>query len=993
MKKNKIGYACNYSGGIFKDLRLWFIVLIFMSSGFMYGQSTRPWKLYARVFDSFTYQKVDSVSVEIMDRDSTVLHRLLKGDAVRYGWWNYYDSIGFSGKRIVRFMSPGYDDVYVDVNFRFNRLFKSSHDFGIIEMHKSLANVIKLEQVNVNATLVKMVVKGDTVVYNAAAFQLSSGSMLDKLVAMLPGTEIRQNGEIFVNGKKINSLLVNGEEFFKGNPRIALENLPAYMVDKIKVYEKQPDMEIALGENKKMHKTYPLVMDVNLKKQYSIGWIANAEGGFGTDNHYLGRAFGLRFSNQSRLTLFANSNDINDKSYSDSRGMWQSGSNQDGETRSLFGGADFLLNDKKKRFKLSSNLLAGHNSTDNSEHSSTINFFDEGSVYSRSRSMSENKELSIESKNKLDLTNNKNAFFSIKPNVTYKNYERSMYSSSADFDRLLPENFIPGYLDSLFTAGSLAQYREMLLNGTQNSYGSEGHNLQASFSANGTLSFKNVSGKLNLFGRAGYRDQENRDLRHSTNSTGNSTGIAEEVRFKGADNKVLDYSFSADYLQVMNLFTLNRSYIYVRPFYSFTHSYSDSDRPYYILDDADYVGGIPSSDKMILQYLDVLNSSRTSRWTDEHKGALNISFEHVDFTDGKEDWNRLKQWTAELDLPFRFVTEKLDYSRGTADTVARRNKLHFEPYLKLKYERKYNDTDRKSIELSYKLYSSAPDLIYGAGYYDGTDPLTVREGNSDLSDSRTHDARLSYRFMKNTSKGRYRNIYADLNYVLWEDLLCQSMTYNVRTGVRTYKPNTINGNWRINSSFTYDQPSSSVKTFGFRTRTGLGYRNSADYISLSGTENSTKNTVRTISASEDLYATYQFVGGNVHANFRVDYSNMQSDRFKAMNLFNYNYGLGGSYFMRQLDMNISTDLYVTSRRGYEDGSFNTNEFVWNASIDKSILNGRLTFRLKAYDILNQISSVQYVVNAQMQREMWRNKLGRYVMLSVMYKLNIEPKKK
>lgn len=112
-----------------------------------------------------------------------------------------------------------------------------------------------------------------------------------------------------------------------------------------------------------------------------------------------------------------------------------------------------------------------------------------------------------------------------------------------------------------------------------------------------------------------------------------------------------------------------------------------------------------------------------------------------------------------------------------------------------------------------------------------------------------------------------------------------------------------------------------------------------------------------------------------------------------MNLFNYNYGLGGSYFMRQLDMNISTDLYVTSRRGYEDGSFNTNEFVWNASIDKSILNGRLTFRLKAYDILNQISSVQYVVNAQMQREMWRNKLGRYVMLSVMYKLNIEPKKK
>lgn len=93
------------------------------------------------------------------------------------------------------------------------------------------------------------------------------------------------------------------------------------------------------------------------------------------------------------------------------------------------------------------------------------------------------------------------------------------------------------------------------------------------------------------------------------------------------------------------------------------------------------------------------------------------------------------------------------------------------------------------------------------------------------------------------------------------------------------------------------------------------------------------------------------------------------------------------------DMDLSTDISMRSRRGYQDNCFNTDELVWNMSLSKSIMNGNLTFKLKAYDILNQISSVHYAINAQMQTESWHNMLGRYVMLSVMYRLNLEPKKK
>ena len=79
---------------------------------------------------------------------------------------------------------------------------------------------------------------GDTIVYNADAFNLAEGSMLDALVSRLPGAQLTKDGQIYVNGKLIESLLINGRDFFTGNPKMALENLPSYTVNKIKVYKR-----------------------------------------------------------------------------------------------------------------------------------------------------------------------------------------------------------------------------------------------------------------------------------------------------------------------------------------------------------------------------------------------------------------------------------------------------------------------------------------------------------------------------------------------------------------------------------------------------------------------------------------------------------------------------------------------------------------------------------------------------------------------------------
>ena len=90
----------------------------------------------------------------------------------------------------------------------------------------------------VTATKVKLYTKGDTLVFNADAFQLAEGSMLDGLIRQLPGAELKDDGRILINGKLVESLLLNGDDFFKGNNKIMLDNLPSYMVNQVKVYEK-----------------------------------------------------------------------------------------------------------------------------------------------------------------------------------------------------------------------------------------------------------------------------------------------------------------------------------------------------------------------------------------------------------------------------------------------------------------------------------------------------------------------------------------------------------------------------------------------------------------------------------------------------------------------------------------------------------------------------------------------------------------------------------
>ena len=100
---------------------------------------------------------------------------------------------------------------------------------------KPLPRIHTLGEAKVQSSRIKFYHKGDTLVFDADAFNLAEGSMLEALIKELPGVELKRNGEIFVNGRKVDELFLNGKDFFRGDRLVLLENLPSYMVKNVKV--------------------------------------------------------------------------------------------------------------------------------------------------------------------------------------------------------------------------------------------------------------------------------------------------------------------------------------------------------------------------------------------------------------------------------------------------------------------------------------------------------------------------------------------------------------------------------------------------------------------------------------------------------------------------------------------------------------------------------------------------------------------------------------
>lgn len=243
-------------------------MFIFSSVCNVFGQKERSVKIYATIQDYVLHTTIEDVKVTFLSPDSVALDSCLNDN----GYITLRKLYRFNvkeGNYIIKTEKEGYETTYTPIEVSNIRRRETNRVLSTIYMKRPKVHAI--DEVVVTATKVKFYNKGDTVVYNADAFQLAEGSMLDALVKQLPGVELKSDGRIYVNGRFVESLLLNGKDFFKGDNTIMLENLPTYAVNTVKVYDKTGRLSEFLGRDMNDKQ---LVMDVNLKKQYttSDGW-------------------------------------------------------------------------------------------------------------------------------------------------------------------------------------------------------------------------------------------------------------------------------------------------------------------------------------------------------------------------------------------------------------------------------------------------------------------------------------------------------------------------------------------------------------------------------------------------------------------------------------------------------------------------------------------------------------------------------------------------
>ena len=800
-------------------------------------------------------------------------------------------------------------------------------------------NNINLNEVTVTATKVKMYYKGDTLVYNADAFNLPDGSMLDALIRQLPGVTMDDSGQIFVNGRKIDELLLGSRSFMRGNTKVLMENLPYYTVKDIKVYDKRSDMSEALGYDVDARR---YVMDVNLKEEYRIGYIANMEVAGGTEERWLGRGFLLGFTKRWRYSLQGNMNNVNETGHISGNGYWTPAAMPKSliTTHGVAANLNYHSEEKKLTNDLTANVMSFDTESEMRQHCEQFLAGSKPASQTENRNKSDNMQVVLA-----------NELLVLKPSylqlVSRLNYEKRDASGLSQFKQ--------------WDDGLTAAMRTDAL--------SEGRSW--SFFQQAIAAFGKNKWYTNIMFFLTHNDDQSWLSERYDSWQASSPGNTVRHNARDVYNRKTDMSLS-------NLWKfpelLGRVGLVV----------SDGVR-YYNKKAHDY---LYHPDTLLLaSQLDVLKAiTDPSNSYDSHQleweNTASVSF----FQSATYGYVIYTRWEAGLDV--RTLHRKLDYQRGAIDTLMRNTDVYLKPHFT--YEYVSPDTKHKfKFGISHRC--SPAGMVDMIAYRDDSNPLVVKEGNSGLKGQSSTNATAGYTksFGKHASQW---HVGAELNYNHRD--VSQSVNYNPLTGVFTYKPVNVNGAYFMSTQFDVSSHIGEKRYWSWQMKADANYIHSLDHSMLAGESESRVNAVNTLTLHDAAYLQYNKGSLNIRAKGDVKWRHSEGKMrdFETLNVTDFQYGLSARYTIPVLKTTFSAEGNMYSRRGYGSSALNTDDFVLNVSISQPFLKGKLIARIEAFDLMHQLSSTQYEVNAQGRTETWYRSLPHYVMAHLVYHFNKNPKK-
>ena len=913
-----------------------------------------------KITDRDTKDPVEQVTIQLLKTDSTYVSGAISNERGLF-----HVNAPANGKYLLKITSVGYKPTVKRIQI--------SEDKNLAMGNVVIgADAIMLKGAVVTAMAQKVSLKEDTFVYNSAAYRTPEGSVVEELVKRLPGAEVSDDGTIKINGKEVKKILVDGKEFMTGDTKTALKNLPTSIIDKIKAYDEKSDLSKVTGIDDGEEQT---VLDFGVKKGMNKGMISNIDLGVGNKNRYNMRGMGGYFAGNNRFMLFANANNTSDRGFGGGpgRGFW-GGAN--GLNASKMIGANYNY-ELKNKFKFNTSLRWNHSDGDVWSSRSSENFMGSSSSFSNSLSQSFSRSNSWNGNIRLEWMPDSMTNILFRPSISWSTSDGLSGSQSASYNK---DPYTITSKDPLSEEGieeldkAEAMVNSQLTNGITYS---DNNNINGMLQINRKLGNKgrNITFRVD----AKYTDKDSKSI---------SLNNAKLYLVQTAEGKDSTYQTNRYNLTPSKNYSYAGQLTYSEPLwkatflqfsYKFTYSYSKSDRSTY--DFSKYA----------------MSGDQEYRGWDSY---LNPFAGHLeDYKDDDQSrFSEYRNYNHDIQVMMRFIRQKYnlnfgvmvqpqqskyiqDYQGVHVDTV--RNVVNVSPTLDFRYR----FSKMSNLRINYRGTTSQPSISQLLDITDNSDPLNISMGNPGLKPSFTQNFRLFYNnFVQNHNKG----IMTFVNFSTTNNSISNKVTYDETTGGRITRPENINGNWNAMGAFMFNCSIDSAGVWNINTDTNLGYNNYVSYLSLDKQSDSQKNTTRSTTWRERLSFSYR----NDWAEFSLDgtltYNKAKNKLQPNSNLETWQFSYGPSMTLTApWGTSLNSSLSINSRRGYNDSSMNTDEFVWNAQLSQSFLKGKpLTIMLQFYDLLRQQSTFSRAISATSRTDTEYNAINSYAMLHVIYRLNL-----
>lgn len=800
-------------------------------------------------------------------------------------------------------------------------------------------DALRLSEVVVTAPLKAVEQKGDTTVYNVAAYPTPEGSYLEALVRRIPGLSYDpKTHEMKFNGYPIQEITVNGKDFFKGNKDVVLDNLPVKFISQLKVYDKPTEQEEKTGM-KSNEKNY--VLDLKTKREFNGSLLTYAEAGYGTYKRRDLNGRMMRFkesgdnfmvnarSTNRNFTSADEDNILNSVNLSASKkakeGLDVSGNvnysyNRNGSQSGTYN-EQYLSNGNQYALAESDQWgknrnVNGHLNVNWEINKRTSLIFSASGRYSHSRSQSESRTATFNARPEAD-TKNPFAHIGDVDKATWINDNRQQSLSqdnNMDYDLRLEVVQKIGEKDDFLSFDLNHGYRK----GTQHGY---------TLSSIDYYQLQNAAGGDSLY----YQNQYRRTPQSSMNDEAH---IAYTHAFNKKNRLQLSYGLEREYEK------LDGATYDLSPF--------EADQP--------ALGVLPEGyGEGEIDSLRTRSHSRTLR----HNVSLNYNYT-------SETWGIVA--SVGMSPQRRSIEQATGEHR--ADTVAR--SIEWRSQLSLSYQQ-----EGSYFVLSYNGNTSQPGLEDMVSPTDYSSPLYIRRSNPHLRPSYRHSV---YAVFSNFQEG----ISTSLSWNQTFNSVTRATLYNKETGGRETMPVNINGNWNLMGNGSYDKR---VKQFHFMLRTSGGYNRNVSLINEDASQNVNRRSVTgATSLSSNIRLAYLPAWGNI--DLTGEWSFYQSkNSLQGRNTYTRNYTCGvESSVNLPLHFIVSTDAGYTFRSGTGMSGTDNNELLWNLKVSWKFLKEKRG-ELSVYwaDILSQRKSFMRYASATAFSERYEEQLRGYVLFSFAYR--------